>query len=226
MLNNSSVRLVILNACKIGIFVTRLLRGMAPALMNAKIPAVVAMQSSVQDDAGLAFVEEFYRSLVGGTAIDDCVAKGRKAVIACGLNNLDWGLAALYMRLPNGVLFDGLDVQNEPPPANIGVNEGSVNLSGNFSFGNVIIAGMGINQVNTTTFVNNATLAGGNVQSGSTATERREHLKTLRTILKERLYDLELQEEKFGKLYAPPYLPINSMIPAPNSLSSKQSFSN
>lgn len=108
-LRNSSVRLVVLNACKTGAVVTKLLRGIAPALMNANVPAVVAMQSSVRDDAGRAFAEEFYRELAAGSPIDGCVAEGRKAVIACGLGNLDWGLATLYMRAPDGMLFDGLN---------------------------------------------------------------------------------------------------------------------
>ncbi|HEY1016003.1 MAG TPA: CHAT domain-containing protein [Herpetosiphonaceae bacterium] len=114
-LRNSSVRLVVLNACKTGAVVTRLLRGIAPALMSANVPAVVAMQSSVRDDAGRAFAEEFYRALAAGSPIDGCVAEGRKAVIACGLGNLDWGLATLYMRAPGGMLFDGLGGVAAPP---------------------------------------------------------------------------------------------------------------
>jgi hypothetical protein len=179
LFRGSSVRLVVLNAYKTSAVVTNLLRGIAPALMNANIPAVVGMQSSVQDDAGLAFVEEFYRSLVGGTAIDDCVAKGRKAVIACGLNNLDWGLATLYMRLPDGVLFDGLDVQDAvasasaptestrapQPSTGANINFGSANQ---FNVGSMVIGDTGginihgrndINQPSTTTHVGSAPLS-------------------------------------------------------------------
>ncbi len=106
LLRNSSVRLVVLNACKTStVSSTALLRGIAPALMAANIPAVVAMQSSILDTAGKAFAEEFYRVLASGTPIDACVAEGRKSIIAYGFGQLDWGLATLYMRADDGLLF-------------------------------------------------------------------------------------------------------------------------
>lgn len=116
LLRNTSVRLVVLNACKTStVSSTALLRGIAPALMAANIPAVVAMQSSILDTAGKAFAEEFYRVLATGTPIDACVAEGRKSIIAYGFGQLDWGLATLYMRADDGVLFN---IPNPPAPSN------------------------------------------------------------------------------------------------------------
>ena len=218
-LNGSSVRLVVLNACKTGMVLTNLLRGMAPALMGANIPAVVAMQSSVQDDAGLAFAEEFYRALANGEPIDGCVAEGRKAVIACGLSNLDWGLATLYMRAPDGILFEGVGdnaaasnqpVPNQPtvkqpeatPSSNANVNWGSGNnfSGGNFAVGNV--AGGNISQ--TTNNYGSASSAA--TPSGSSGPNELQHLISKRNISRQNLYELEFQEAKFTKLYAPVHI--------------------
>ncbi|MBP8252277.1 MAG: hypothetical protein KAX40_07915, partial [Herpetosiphon sp.] len=69
---------------------------------------VIAMQDSVTDAAGGVLAREFYRSLAKNLPIDECVARARRMVIAEGINNLDWGLATLYMRAPDGILFSGL----------------------------------------------------------------------------------------------------------------------
>jgi hypothetical protein len=105
LFRGSTVRLVVLNACKTSQVITHLLRGIAPALISANIPAVVGMQSSVLDQTGRMFAEAFYRALARGFPIDGCVAAGRKAIIAEGISHLDWGLATLYMRAPDGRIF-------------------------------------------------------------------------------------------------------------------------
>jgi len=183
-------------------------------VMGANIPAVVAMQSSVQDDAGRAFAEEFYRALASGTPIDGCVAEGRKAVIMCGLSNLDWGLATLYMRAPDGILFEGVgesspasasNQSTTPQPASVPSSSGAnINLGagnnfsgGNFSFGNV--AGRDIVQTNTYGTPSTP-------PAGASEPDELEHLTRKRNILRQSLNELEIKEAQFGTLYAPVYI--------------------
>ena len=107
MLNRSSLRLVMLDACQGGKLATDPFRSMAPALIRAQIPAVVAMQFTVPEEATRAFAGEFYRALAQGFPIDACVTEGRKAVMnASGLSNADWGIPVVYTRAPDGRLFE------------------------------------------------------------------------------------------------------------------------
>ncbi|HEU5100005.1 MAG TPA: CHAT domain-containing protein, partial [Roseiflexaceae bacterium] len=107
MLNRSSLRLVLLDACQGGKLATDPFRSLAPALIRAQIPAVVAMQFSVPEEATRAFASEFYRALAEGFPIDACVTEGRKAVMnASGLSRADWGIPVVYTRAPDGRLFE------------------------------------------------------------------------------------------------------------------------
>lgn len=219
LLRNTSVRLVVLNACKTStVSSTALLRGIAPALMAANIPAVVAMQSSILDTAGKAFAEEFYRVLATGTPIDACVAEGRKSIIAYGFGQLDWGLATLYMRADDGVLFN---IPNPPAPSNQVVTpttapvaetapsatstsgnsinnfmgSGNTFSGGNFSFGNVVAGNL-----------NQTTTNAGSAQPNTPnpANDQQQALANARELLahKQRTLhetDLELQRHGISK---------------------------
>jgi predicted ATPase/Tfp pilus assembly protein PilF len=115
MLNRSSLRLVMLDACQGGKLATDPFRSMAPALIRAQIPAVVAMQFTVPEEATRAFAAEFYRTLAEGFPIDACVTEGRKSVMnASGLSNADWGIPVVYTRAPDGRLFE-LPTTDERP---------------------------------------------------------------------------------------------------------------
>jgi hypothetical protein len=107
LLNRSSVRLIVLDACQSGQLSTAPLRAMAPALIRAQVPAVVAMQFTVPDSAARAFAGELYRALSEGFPIDACVTEGRKAVMGeVGLGRPDWGIPVVYTRAADGKLFD------------------------------------------------------------------------------------------------------------------------
>jgi CHAT domain-containing protein len=120
MLNRSGIRLVVLNACNSGKLAIEPFRSIAPALIRAQIPAVVAQQFKVPEEATRAFVTDFYRSLARGFPIDDCITEGRKAIMnSCGLGQADWGIPVLYTRMVSGRLFDPPEVTPaaEPMPA-------------------------------------------------------------------------------------------------------------
>ncbi len=67
LLNYRSVRLAVLNACDAGqADDSRALAGLAPQLVAAGIPAVVAMQFPITDKAAATFAREFYKRLCVG----------------------------------------------------------------------------------------------------------------------------------------------------------------
>src|SRR5262249_20314036 len=107
LLNRSGVRLIVLDACNGAKLSTDPFRNTAPALIRAQIPAVVAMQFTVPEEATRAFATEFYRALAQGFQIDACVTEGRKAVMnATGLGRADWGIPVVYTRAQDGKLFE------------------------------------------------------------------------------------------------------------------------
>jgi hypothetical protein len=107
MLNRSGLRLVLLDACSTGQLATDPFRSVAPALIRAQIPAIVAMQFQVPEEATRAFATEFYRTLSEGFPLDACVTEGRRAVMnTSGFSRPDWGIPVVYTRAQNGQLFD------------------------------------------------------------------------------------------------------------------------
>jgi hypothetical protein len=107
LLEQSTVRLAILNACETGRFSLDPLLGIAPAMVRAGIPAVIAMQFAFPDTSAVEFSSMFYQALADGYPVDACVSEGRKAVITrLGLSQPDWAIPVLYMHSPDGHLFE------------------------------------------------------------------------------------------------------------------------
>jgi hypothetical protein len=106
LLKRCGVRLVVLSACQSATLQLDPLRSIAPALIRAEVPAVIAMQQSVTVTGARAFAGEFYQALAEGHPIDACVTEGRKAVMsATGLGRPDWGIPVVYTRAADGRLF-------------------------------------------------------------------------------------------------------------------------
>jgi len=106
LLSGRGLSLVVLNAC-LSARGSRgdLARGVAPALVAAGIPAVVANQFSVLDAAALVFARELYRSLALGRPLGEATREARLAVrcdAACG--PVDWAVPVVYARDPGAVL--------------------------------------------------------------------------------------------------------------------------
>jgi CHAT domain-containing protein len=106
LLSGRSLSLVVLNSCQSARGSRGdLARGVAPALVQAGLPAVVANQFSVLDAAALVFARELYRSLALGRALGDAAREARLAVrcdAACG--PVDWAVPVVYARDPGAVL--------------------------------------------------------------------------------------------------------------------------
>ena len=97
-----SLRLVFLNACETGRGGrVEWNRGVAPALVAAGIPAVVANQYSVEDAAATAFARELYAQLARGSALGDAAREARVAVgREHGTDSLGWAMPVLFARDP------------------------------------------------------------------------------------------------------------------------------
>ena len=100
------LRLVMLNAYDTG-------RGsgldtfssIAAALIRRGIPAVVAMQFEITDSAAILFAQTFYQNVAKHRPVDECVMRARRA-IRRDKNSLEWGTPVLYLRAPDGHIFD------------------------------------------------------------------------------------------------------------------------
>jgi len=108
-LRGHGVQLVVLGACQTGRRdEENVWSGVVVALMEAEIPAAVAMQYKIWDDAAVAFSRSFYQALAAGLPLDQAVSAGRLAVFnVChelrddpqqGRFWRDWGVPVLYLR--------------------------------------------------------------------------------------------------------------------------------
>jgi pSer/pThr/pTyr-binding forkhead associated (FHA) protein len=103
----SSLRLAVLNACD-GARTARTdpFAGVAGSLVQRDIPAVVAMQFEISDEAAVVFASAFYQRLAAGSAVDSSVAAARLAMFAERGDQIEWGTPVLFMRVRDGQIFD------------------------------------------------------------------------------------------------------------------------
>jgi hypothetical protein len=100
------LRLVFLNACETGRGGrVDWNRGVAPALVAAGLPAVVANQYAVLDAAATAFARDFYAQLARGGSLGDSAREARVAVgRELGTRGIDWAVPVLFARDPREAL--------------------------------------------------------------------------------------------------------------------------
>ncbi|HEV7505033.1 MAG TPA: CHAT domain-containing protein [Thermoanaerobaculia bacterium] len=111
-----SLRLVFLNACKTGQVGARApYAGVATALADAGISAILAMQFPISDAAALTLSRTFYRRIARGDSMDAAVAEGRIAIRGLARNNTEWGTPVLFERLTNGQAGKPLNRQLASP---------------------------------------------------------------------------------------------------------------
>jgi hypothetical protein len=121
--DHNTLRLAILNACE-GARSSRQdpFAGSAQSLVQQGIPAVIAMQFEIADDVASTFAHEFYGALADGLPIDAAVTEARKAIFAGG-REIEWATPVLYLRAPDGRIFDvapaapGATTAKSDPPA-------------------------------------------------------------------------------------------------------------
>jgi len=154
--DEKSMRLVVLNACEGARTSTSdPYAGAAQQLVRQGIPAVIAMQVEVGQRTAETLAREFYRSLADGYPVDAALAEARKAIYIQG-QDVEWGVPVLYMRSPDGQVFDVEPVADIPtipfssdaptvPPEKSG--SGGINISIKGNVGGQFAVGNNITQI-------------------------------------------------------------------------------
>jgi len=113
--------LAVLNACRTSRGSTS--EGLSPfgsvaaALVRKGVPAVVAMQFPVSDVAAIAFAGALYSRIAVGEPVDTAVGEGRMAILLT-VGSTEWATPSLFLRTPDGRLFDcPYDRSAKPAPS-------------------------------------------------------------------------------------------------------------
>ncbi len=118
------LRLVILLACHSGSKTTAdPFSGLGPALVARGIPAVVAMQQPVSTAAAGLFTEYFFRNLRRSGHVDRAVNLARRQLHLAAVDDLEWATPALFMRLPDGLLWQSPPTPGAGPSSSLASTE-------------------------------------------------------------------------------------------------------
>jgi hypothetical protein len=97
--------------------------GLAQGFLRQGVPAVVAMQASITDDAALIFTRYFYRDLIETGTVDASLTEARLRMQGNG-HPIEWGTPVLYMRALSGQLFKpGANLDERTTPKDVPVKE-------------------------------------------------------------------------------------------------------
>lgn len=121
LLKGTSIRLVVLSACDTAVTAgNESDEGMAQTLIKAgNLPAVVAMQAQISDDAAILFNRTFYKALKDGLSVDAAVVDARKrlapttAIESRDLNKMiemDWIVPILFLRSEDSNVLQSPDL--------------------------------------------------------------------------------------------------------------------
>ena len=103
--DESSLQLAFLNSCHgARTSIADPFAGVGQTLLQNGMPAVIAMQFEITDDAAITFSSELYSALTVGYSIERAVAEGRKA-ISISVNKIEWATPVLYTSLEGGALI-------------------------------------------------------------------------------------------------------------------------
>lgn len=124
LLRGPWVRLALLNACETAQAATGDAFGsIAAALVQTRLPAVIAHQYVMPDSSAQAFAAEFYAALADGYPVDAAVTEGRRAVLSelggAWRERIDWATPVLFMQARDGrilKLAGPTAARGQPPP--------------------------------------------------------------------------------------------------------------
>jgi CHASE2 domain-containing sensor protein len=107
LLRGSGVQLAVLNSCETATAADGdAFLGVAPNLIAAGVPAVVAMQFEVPDEVAIVFARAFYPAFLANHSIDAAVTTARRKIMALPKPlNQHWATPVLFMRSSDGVVF-------------------------------------------------------------------------------------------------------------------------
>ncbi len=105
--DHHALRLIVLNSCE-GARSSKhdIFSSTAAILVKQSVSAVLAMQYEITNTAAIELSRVFYEALAEGLPVDMAVAEARKAISIAVTDTLEWGTPILYMRSPDGVLFN------------------------------------------------------------------------------------------------------------------------
>jgi ABC-type branched-subunit amino acid transport system substrate-binding protein/CHAT domain-containing protein len=117
-LQRDTTLLVFLNACDTARGDSQdYLSNFAYKLAVTGIPAIVAMQFKITDDAAIQFAKTFYERIATGEPIDEAVTEARHHIFVHS-GSLEWIAPVLYISSSNSVLFKSS--QPQPPITEMG----------------------------------------------------------------------------------------------------------
>lgn len=104
--NHTSLRLVVLNACHgARSSLKDPFAGVSQSLLRRGVPAVIAMQFAITDNAARVFAEAFYEAIANRFAVDAALVEARTAMYV-DERGAEWSTPVLFMRSPDGQIFD------------------------------------------------------------------------------------------------------------------------
>jgi CHAT domain-containing protein len=106
LLRGKEVKIIILNACKTAAHGgNNAFMGLAPALVKARVPAVIAMQYAMPDRTAPLFARQIYKYLTKGLPLDRAITEARINLFTSGDENIFWAIPVLFMRAKDGVIW-------------------------------------------------------------------------------------------------------------------------
>lgn len=111
VLQGTSVKVVVLNACDSAFGAPPRGNGMGATLVRRGIPGVVAMRYRVKDSAAIRFSRSFYECLIETQSLDRAVIDGRKALIRAtsAEEAAHWASPVLFARCPGDQVMGARD---------------------------------------------------------------------------------------------------------------------
>jgi CHAT domain-containing protein len=110
LLQGTEVKVIILNACKTASHnENNAFMGLAPALVRAEVPAVIAMQFAMPDDTAARFARQIYHFLALGLPLDRAITEARINLYTYDDENIFWAIPVLFMRAEDGVIWQERD---------------------------------------------------------------------------------------------------------------------
>jgi len=106
---HNSLRLAVLNACEGARAANPLnepFAGVATSLVRNELPAVIAMQFEITDDAAALFSKTFYEAIARGEPVDAALVQSRQDLSDADPHGVEWGTPVLFMRVDDGKIFD------------------------------------------------------------------------------------------------------------------------
>jgi len=78
---------------------------LAPAALQAGVPAYLGLQSGIMDTSAIRFARSFYAALADGLPLERALTEAIRTILFNARQTLEWAMPVLYSRLPDTTLF-------------------------------------------------------------------------------------------------------------------------